>query len=140
MSWLTILALLIPMLQWLISLLGNTKPGGVPDGVRTKLATAAHLCQQAVYESARCGVPPEAGDTTVTLEAVGSVPTDVASMRVALSAGFDALLGLPRFVLTQDRRHMVYAQQAYWQAADDATIEKLLLLTPKTLTEERILA
>ncbi len=61
-----------------------------------------------------------------------SRPTTVAEMRTFVSDGIDYALTAPlisRF-LGQDSKDALYAQKAFWQTADDATVAKLLSLMP----------
>jgi hypothetical protein len=59
MGFLTVLALLLPLLNWLLSLLKPATQARLSPAVQAKLAHVAGLCLQVAGESSRVGDEPQ---------------------------------------------------------------------------------
>jgi hypothetical protein len=57
-------------------------------------------------------------------------------LKSATLAGCDRVLMLPRLLVGYDSRRIIYAQQAFWQTASDAELDRLLGLVPQAREEE----
>jgi hypothetical protein len=56
-------------------------------------------------------------------------------LKAATLAGCDRVLMLPRLLVGYEQRRLIYAQQAYWQTADDKELDRLLGLVPQAREE-----
>jgi hypothetical protein len=57
-------------------------------------------------------------------------------LKSATLAGCDRVLMLPRLLVGYEQRRLIYAQQAFWQTADDKELDRLLGLVPQAREEE----
>jgi hypothetical protein len=56
-------------------------------------------------------------------------------LKSATLVGCDRVLMLPRLLVGYEQRRLIYAQQAYWQTASDAELDRLLGLVPQAREE-----
>jgi hypothetical protein len=56
-------------------------------------------------------------------------------LKAATLAGCDRVLMLPRLLVGYEQRRLIYAQQAFWQTASDAELDRLLGLVPQAREE-----